>query len=174
MRFNEAQFLAALRRKLLQTREKAFPVERELSDRAFAKRAGLSHGYIAEIEGRAPKRDMKRDNASAPTITRIARYLYACEKTLTQFFSEIEPAATQSPTEAKHHELHDRMQHVLETGGVEAERRVAERLEDVENWLGVRAGPRPTGGQGDGTRQEVVELSKESKLKHGQPKKKAG
>jgi transcriptional regulator with XRE-family HTH domain len=111
------------------------------SVRAWAKDAGISYTYVAQIEGRKKKKSLKRAPETSPTVFMLNRYLRHCGLTLAQFFADFEGAAPEPYAVAPEHAaLLEDVRDLLQAGP-EAERRVRERIEDVQAWLRTQPAP---------------------------------
>jgi transcriptional regulator with XRE-family HTH domain len=123
-----------IQERLKALRGKTYP--EGITDREFAKKAGISYTQVQRMEGRLDQSQYKRDRSGAsPTVERLRRYLSACEVSLAVFFAELEarpePALS---TPASHLKLHERLQTMLDFGE-DVERRVADRFDELEGWV---------------------------------------
>src|ERR1051325_6372474 len=86
------------------------------SVRAFAKGAGISYTYVAQMEGRVKNRHLKKAAETAPTILMLHRYLQRCGTTITGFFSEFEreEPGDMSPSQMR---LLDTVRMLIRAGG---------------------------------------------------------
>jgi hypothetical protein len=139
----QQRFMRRVQRKLRSLRKTTHP---GLDERKFGEGAGMGKSSPGVVEGKVGEKELKRQAAPNPGILLLAGYVEFCGSTLGKFFSELEATDYSGKPNPPHLDLHDRLQAILDCGP-EAERRIRERIEDVEVWLeSSRDGPRPRVG----------------------------
>jgi len=128
--------LKPTQKKLLDLRLQKYP---DWSFRAVADEIGISHTYLAVLEGRSKPKPTKSGKKSTPSIGKLDTVLSHYGKSLAWLFGSTIPKIYKKKV---HKEIHRRLQIVLE-GGKDCERRALVKLEDLELWFAARASPLP-------------------------------
>jgi hypothetical protein len=120
---------ARLHKRLRELRETK---KKNESIRTFAKNAGISYTHVAQMEGWR-KKSLKGTRPSSPSALMLNRYLRYCGSSITQFFSEFEEIKPEGMKD-EHRDVLETVRSLLEAGG-DVERRICERVEEVQVWL---------------------------------------